>query len=124
MNTQALDELFREQQTYILIYQGVETVLDPFEKNVSTAYLNPLPIQGIVNDIIFSKVQYAMPGIVTDRAKEMVVDKKYKSLIELSTKIQVQGESDYYDGWRVNGKLQYRTEGEYLRVYIYVKKDQ
>ena len=118
-----MKELFREQAKSILVYPGIEIDLDPIEHNVEVSYLNPLPIQGIVNDLTFAQVQYKMPGIVTDKTKEIVVEKKYRTLLELSQKIQIAGETDYYEGWRVNGKMQIREEGDYIRVYIYIKKD-
>ena len=74
-----------------------------------------------MSDIIPSKAVWKMPGIATDKTKEIIIKKKYKPLIELSQKILIDG--DYYEGWRNNGRLNYRIEGDYLRVYVYIKKD-
>jgi hypothetical protein len=117
-----MDELFKEHSQRIQIYLAVPSVDDPFEKNESLSELPSLPIDAIVTDLSFSKVQYAMPGISTDSAKEIIIEKKHKSLIEQSYKIEIDGV--LYEGWRVNGRLQYKIEQEYLRAYIYIKKVQ
>ena len=118
-----MDDLIRDIGKTILVYLAVETLADPIEKNVTRSYLNPTPIYGIVTDLTATKAQWAMPGIVTDKAKEIIVDKQYKSLLEQSGKLQILGETDNYDGWRINSKMQIREEGDYIRVYIYIKKD-
>ncbi len=118
-----MKELFKEQAQPILFYLGIETDEDPFEHNVTTSELPPLPIRGIVTDLIFSQISWKMPGIITNKAKEIVIEKKYKFAIEQSVKFKILGESEYYYGWKNNGRLQYRIEGEFLRFYIYSKQE-
>lgn len=115
-----MEELFREKSQKIRIYLATETIDDPYEKNVKLKELNPLPIRAIVTDLTASSAQWKMIGIVADKAKEIIVEKKYRSLIEKSYKIEVNG--DFYNGWKINGRLQIREEGNYLRCYIYIKK--
>jgi hypothetical protein len=115
-----MDELFKEQSQKILIYLAVPSVNDPFEKNESLSELPSLPIDAIVTDLSFSKIQWSMPGISTDSAKEIIVEKKHKTLIEQCYKIDIDGV--IYEGWKINGRLQYKIEQEYLRAYIYIKK--
>ena len=118
-----MEELFNcEHSKIIKIYVGNETTIDPFEKNVEVTMLNPIPIRGIVTDLTTTTAQWKMPGIVADKAKEIIIPKRYRNLLEMSQKIQVQDDDDYYEGWRQNSKMQIREEGEYLRIYIYVKK--
>jgi len=117
-----MDKLFREHSQNIRIYLAIETTDDPYEKNVTLSELNPIPIKAIVTDLTFAKSQWAMPGIITDKAKEIIVEKKYRSLLEKSYKIQIVGDIDYYEGWKQNSKMQIREEGNYLRCYIYIKK--
>lgn len=116
-----MDKIFNEQSRKIGIILATETEQDPFEKNVSWSELNPLPIKAIVTDLTFAKVSWAMPGIVTDKAKELIIERKHQNLLELSYKILIDG--DYYEGWKINGKMQYRREGNYLRIYCYLKKN-
>lgn len=115
-----MDIIFREHSKKIWVYIGKETETDPIEHTVEVTLQNPIPIKAIVTDLTPTKTQYAMPGIVTDKSKEIIIKKKYKALLEMSQKISIDG--DYYEGWRKNGTLQYRIEGNYLRAYIYTKK--
>jgi len=115
-----MDNLFKEKSKTIKIYLGIETIIDPYEKNVETTILNPLPIKAIITDLTATKAQYAMAGIVVDKAKEIIINKRYESLLLKSQKIQIG--SEYFVGWRQNSKLQYRIEGDYLRAYIYIRK--
>lgn len=116
-----MDKLFKEKAVNIRIYLSQETETDPFEHTVELTDLNPLAIKAIVTDLTFAKIQWAMPGIVADKAKEIIIYKKYRSLIEKSTKIEI--DKEYYEGWKVNGKMQIREEEDFLRIYIYIKKE-
>jgi len=115
-----MDKMFKELAVSINIYIGTETELDPYEKNVSETLINPIPIKAIVTDLSNTKIQYAMPGIETEKSKEIIIKKIHKDMLLMSRKIYVDG--DYYIGWKSNGRLQYRTEGNYIRAYIYIKK--
>ncbi len=117
-----MDELFKEKSEYIRIFMGTETIQDPYEKNVETTMLNPIPIKAIVTDLTSAKASWAMAGIITDKAKEIIIRKKDRPMLEMSQKIQVVGDTDYYEGWKTNGKMQIRQEGNYCRCYIYIKK--
>lgn len=115
-----MDIVFRETAKTIYMYPGLETETDPFEHTVETRLLNPLPIKAVITDLTFTKIHYAMPGIETDKAKEIIIQKKYETLLKQSYKIKVG--NDFYEGWQINSRLQYRIEGNYLRAYIYIKK--
>ena len=116
----AIKDLFREHSKTILVYLAKETIVDPFSKAVEKVYLNPIPIKAIVTDLTTTKVRYAIPGIETSKAKEIIIEKRHEELLLQSQKIDV--DSISYIGWRVNGKMQYREEGNFLRVYIYTEK--
>jgi len=115
-----MENLFRNKSEYIRIYMGTETINDPYEKDVSVTMLNPMPIKAIVTDLIASQSVWKMPGIEANKAKEIIIKKKYENALKASQKMKIRGE--FYNGWRVNGKLQYRIEGDYLRAYVYYKK--
>jgi len=116
-----MDNLFRDKSKYIRIYLAVETEIDPYEHTVESTMLNPLPVKAIVSDLNFSSIQWKIPGIITDKAKEIIIKKKRENLLKRSHKIEINGE--LYNGWRINGRLQYRIEGNYLRAYVYSKKE-
>jgi hypothetical protein len=108
------------QGEWINIYLGKETIQDPYEQNVTVVYNNPLPIIAIVTDLTASQAMWKMPGIEVSKIKEVFIKDKYQSLIELSQKIEIQG--DMYEGWRVNGKLQSRRmAGNVVKLYVYIK---
>lgn len=115
-----MKHVFDQFAKNIRVYLATETVVDPFEKNTELVHLNPLPIKALVTDLTASQAQWKMIGIIADKAKEIIIEKKYRSLIEKSAIIEVEGE--LYNGWKVNHKLQIRQEGDYLRCYIYIKK--
>jgi hypothetical protein len=115
-----MDNLFREMSQKIQIYLSIVSLNDPFEKNESLVDLPSLPIDAIVTDLTFAKIQWSMPGVSTEQAKEIIVEKRHQSLIEQSYKIEIDG--IIYEGWKINGRLQYKIEQEYLRAYIYIKK--
>ena len=116
-----MNNIFKEHSQKILIYLATTVEQDPYEKNVEETYLNPLPIRAIVTDLIASQVAWKMPSINTDKAKEIIIEKKYRPLLELSYKIKI--DDDYYQGWKTNGRLQIRQDQDYLRCYVYIKKD-
>ena len=115
-----MEQFFNDMSESIKIYIAIETETDPYEHTVDLTRLNSLPIKAIVTDLIFSQINWKMPGIVTDKAKEIVIKKKYRSLLEKSEVIEVRGE--LYEGWKVNRAMQIREEGNFLRIYIYIKK--
>lgn len=115
-----MEVLFREKAIKIRIILAMEKETDPFEHTVDFSELPSLPISAIVTDLTATKAQYAMIGIITDSAKEIIIKKKYESLLLKSYKIKIG--NDYYIGWKQNGKLQYRIEGDYLRAYVYIEK--
>lgn len=108
------------QGEYIKVYTGKETLLDKYEQDVTVTYNNPVPIIAIVTDLTAAQANWKMPGIQVTKIKEIYVYSKYRPLIELSQKIEIQGEM--YEGWKVNGKMQIRAlAGNVLRVYVYIK---
>ncbi len=115
-----MDTLFKHLAQNIKVYCGIETIVCPYEKNVTITYLNPLPIKAIVTDLTQNKIQYTMAGIITSNAKEIIIEKKYLSLLKASQKIEINNE--YYHGYRINGKLSYRIEQNYIRANVYIKQ--
>ena len=85
-----MEDVFRENSRTIYIYPGVETITDPFEKTVETTLLNPIPVKAIVADLTFTKIHWAMPGIETDKALEVIIKKKHEHLLKISYKIKVE----------------------------------
>ena len=117
-----MDKLFKEKAKTIKIFCGISQEIDPYEKNVEITMLNPFPIKAIVTDLTSAQSAWKMAGIVVDKSKEIIVEKKYRSLIEKSRKIEINKE--FYYGWKVNGRMQIREEENFCRIYVYIKKEQ
>jgi len=120
MDNYCLNDFFRNVGQTIKVYLATETIEDPYEKNVSLTDLNPLPLKAIVTDLIASQAQWKMPGIEIEKAKQIIIKKNRRNLIEQSHKIEI--DNEFYWGWRVNGRMQIREEGDFLRIYVYIKK--
>jgi hypothetical protein len=112
------DKLFKTKAQTIKIYLALEEVIDPYEKNVSLTYLNPIPIKAIVSDLTTSQLIWKLPGIRADKGKELLIKNKDFHLIEKSQKIEIEGE-EYY-GWKDNAgnRIQYIEEDQYYRLFI------
>jgi len=114
-------KLFKEKSQCIKIYLSTSAELDPFEKNVEETLLSsPIPIKAIVTDLTSTQMSWKSAGIIKENGKEIIVKKSKKSLIEQSQKIEIDGVE--YEGWKTNGRMEYRTEGNYCRIYIYRKQ--
>lgn len=119
-----LQDLFDTEAVWIRIYVGVESIADPFEKNVTAFILNPFSIKALVFDVADEKAQWIMPGIKFSKIKGMYVARRCLSLLENSQMIELKNSSglmERFEGFRENGKMKIREEGGYLRVYIYSK---
>lgn len=108
------------QGEWIQIYTGQEVIQDAYENNTTVVYNNPLPIIAIVTDLTAAQATWKMPGIQVSKVKEVFCYSKYRSLIEQSQKICIEG--DMYEGWRENGHMQIREmAGNVIRLYVYIK---
>ena len=116
-----MDELFNCKSEYIKLFVGTTSETDPYEHTVEETLRNPIPIKAIVTDVSPASSQWKMPGIVSEKTKQIIIKKKYEDMLKMSRKIQIDNE-DYY-GYKTNGRLNYVVEGEYIRAYIYIKKE-
>ena len=119
--------LFRDHSQPIRVYPSITTVEDPYDKHTSEVDLNPITISAVVTDLAFEKVAWVLPGIVVDNAKQIIIQARDLSILLnsqwLEIKDQKTGMIEQYEGWKVNGRLQYKREGEspydFVRAYIY-----
>lgn len=119
-----MQEIFNEFSKTILIYIGIETQMDKYEKNIELKYLSPFPVKVMMEDLVGSQTIWKIPGIQVSKAKEMIVSKRHRSLIEQSQKITIPGDDTVYVGWRDNAgsKLQIREiDEDYIKFLIYSK---
>ena len=116
-----MDALFKENSQKILIYPATTVQQDPYEKNIEVTCLNPLPVRAIVTDLTPTQMKWKSSGIIEEDGKEIIIEKKYRPLLEMSYKLKVG--TKYYLGWKINGKMVIREEGNFLRIYIYRKNN-
>lgn len=121
MEQYCLNEFFRDAGKNIRVYLATETENDPYEHTTDKTELSPIPIKAIVSDLVSSQSQWKLPGITTEKAKEIIIKKKHRNLIEQSYKIEI--DNEIYNGWKVAGRMQIREEGDFLRIYVYIKKE-
>ena len=113
-------ELIKSEGKWIKVFLGKEVSADPFEKNINLVLINPIPIKCLITDLIASQIKWKMIGIDADKAKELIMPKSKRPLMEISQEIEIDG--DIYMGWRDNnGKMMIREQGDYLRIYVYIK---
>ena len=121
MENYCLNDFFRDQSQLIRIFVGKETETDPYEHTVEEVLQNPIPIRAIVTDLTPTQMQWKSAGIIVSKAKEIIIKKRYENLLKISRKIEIQ--SEFYYGWKTNGQLNYRIEGDFMRIYAYIKKE-
>lgn len=112
-----MKELFRRKSQKIKIYYAYERESDPFEKTKEKQMLNPITIRAIIQDLIFSQISWKLPGIKCSKGKDLLIQKKDLNKIKHAEKIEIEGEM--YIGYRQNSSLQYRNEGDFVRIYVY-----
>ena len=113
-----LNESMRAYGRTINIFIATETVTDELEGTVSLVYQNPIPMEGMLEDLSAAKAVYMMPGIQTDKRKIFITDKDNRSLIEASHKIEIDNEV-YYGYKNGNGdKIAIKEEGDFIRVFL------
>lgn len=115
--------LFKKKAKRILVYISRETLADPFEKNVNLTTLNPIPLPALVSDLLSDKTMWKMYGVQPNRARKLVLEKRYREIIEMSSKIKVDGDSTEYVGWKdyAGNQIQIKEDGDYIILYIYSK---
>ncbi len=121
MENYCINDFFAEASETIRFHFSSETVIDPYEKNTEVTNIGSLPIKAIVSDISPASAIWKMPGIATDKTKQIIFKKKYETTLKASQKIEINKE--FYYGWKINSRLSYRIEGDFIRAYVYIKKE-
>jgi hypothetical protein len=105
----------------VFIYPAYETVSDPYEKNRTTNFLNPLSIKALVRQISTEALSWKYYGNIPIGSKEIICEKKWKETIKNSFKIKI--EEDYYKCYRDDKKGFGIIEREDYIVVILEKKN-
>jgi len=78
----------------LYVYSAKETQDDPYEKNKSLTYLNPLPIKGLIRQVSFEALHWKYYGQIPVGSIEVIAEKKYLTLFRTADKIKYK--DDYF----------------------------
>jgi hypothetical protein len=80
------------------VYAAKETQVDPYEKNKSLTYSNPLPIKGLIRQVSFEALHWKYYGEIPVGSIEVIAEKKYLTLFRTADKIKYKEE--YFKTWK------------------------
>lgn len=102
------------------VYPAIETQADPYEKNKTLTYMNPLPIKALVKQISFEALNWKYPGLIPVGSIEIITEKKYKTLLTTADKIKYN--DDYFTCWKDDSRGFGILERSDYMVVILAKK--
>lgn len=75
--------------TKVLLYPGISTTVDPYEKNQENSLLNPITAKCYVTQLSFESLKWKYPGTVPSGSVKVIADKKYETLFQTADKIKI-----------------------------------
>jgi len=102
------------------VYAAKETQDDPYEKNTSLTYLNPLPIKGLIRQVSFEALHWKYYGQIPVGSIECVAEKKYLTLFRTADKIKYG--DNYFKTWKDDVKGFAILERQDYVIVILAKK--
>ena len=124
MNNINLFELLRDEGKLITIwlYPAKESVVDPYEKNKTLSFLNPISIKGLVQQLSQESLRWKFIGKIEEGSRQIICEKKYKNLFKIADKIKI-GE-DYFTTHKTDDKFFSILEREdYIIVILEIKNN-
>jgi hypothetical protein len=102
----------------IYVFGMTQVSQDPYEKNTKRTFDNPIPVKGLIKDISFSGLVWKLQGLKEVGAKELIVEKKYRTLFETCGKILIDSKeyAVYQDG--VSKQFQILERKDYLVILL------
>jgi len=108
------------QLVTLQVYAAKETQEDPYEKNKSLTYLNPLPIKGLVRQVSFEALHWKYYGQIPVGSIEVIAEKKYLTLFRTADKIKCG--DNYFKTWKEDSQGFAILERQDYVVVILAKK--
>jgi len=104
----------------ILVYPSVKVENDPYEKTKDITFLNPLTILGYVRNVSTEALTWKYYGNMPIGSKEILCEKKYKTLLTTADKIKIGDEffKVYHDDSKGFGII---SRADYLVVILKLK---
>ncbi len=90
------------QLSTLHVYQAIETITDPYEKNKILTNMNPIPIKSIVRQVSFEALHWKYYGLLPVGSIEVIAEKKYLTLFRTADKIKYN--ENYYKTWKDDAK--------------------
>jgi hypothetical protein len=73
----------------ILIYPAVIVIDDPYEKSVTETFLNPTPIEALVQQISFESLRWKYFGQISQDSVQIICDLRYENSLKVADKIKI-----------------------------------
>lgn len=73
----------------ILVYMASEAIADPYEKNKTLSYQQPIPVDALVRDLSPESLYWKYFGQIPMGSKEIILEKKYKNTIKSADRIKI-----------------------------------
>lgn len=120
----SLFEILKEEGKLetLLIYAAKEGISDPYEKNTTKTYMNPLPIKALIRQVSQEALRWKYYGQIPTKSIEVIAELKYETLFRTADKIKYG--NDYYKTMKddsQNFMITKRTD--YIIVIIGLKND-
>lgn len=114
-----LFNLFRNEGKLETLYVYAARTIqdDPYEKNTTKIFMNPLPIKALVQQIGFSSLHYKYWGEIPIGSIQVIIEKKNKTLILTANKI-IYNEQTYKVYKDADNNFQYIERPDYIIVIL------
>lgn len=114
-----MEKMFRQLAKSIRIYIAKESILDPFEKNISRTDLNPISIKAIVSTVTPEKLSWKFYGLKVIEAKELIIEQNNLNLIRMSHKIEIDGINFLSYKENVSNFTIYSLDDKYVKITLW-----
>jgi len=88
--------------TKILVYPGIESIDDPYEKTKNIFMLNPITIDALVQQISFEALRWKYFGQIPQDSIQILCELKHENLLKLADKIKINDK--YYAVYKDSSK--------------------
>jgi hypothetical protein len=99
-----LFNLFRNEGKLetLYVYSAKKTQEDPYEKNTTKIFMNPLPIKALIRQVSYEVLHWKYFGNIPVGSVEIIAEKKYLTLFRTADKIKYKDE--YFKTWQEDSK--------------------
>lgn len=86
-----LFHLLRQESklTKVLLYPATESIADPYEKDKTLSYQQPIAIDALVRDVSPEALTWKYFGLIPMGSKELVIEKRHINTIKVADRIKI-----------------------------------